>query len=211
MIKTIDVWLGRFCLFVSGGAITAMALVAFADSIGRKLDHPLYGASEYVIFALLIFFFSSLPLVVRDNSHIRVGLFADLYKRRLSRIEAFFTGIMEVAALCAFTWMIFDQADRLERFGTLSVFFELPMAPLVFAAGLFCLIAVWFAAHNVWLIRNDQSPRPHAIPDDEQDDTGIIKAVPDDDSFEDAPHQSDSHNPQQAPGADTNTDQGEER
>lgn len=186
MIKHIDLWLGRFCLAVSGCAIVAMALVAFADSIGRKLSHPLYGASEYVTFALLIFFFSAVPLVVRDNSHIRVGLFADLYKARLSRIEAFFTGILEVAALGAFSWMIFDQADRLDRFGTLSPFFELPMAPLVFAAALFCLIAIWFAAHNVWIVHQDHQaagmeipddiahremhPRAHAIPDDEDEE-----------------------------------------
>ncbi|WP_180899737.1 TRAP transporter small permease [Martelella soudanensis] len=170
MLYVIDRWLGRICLAVSGVSIIVMALVAFVDSIGRKLGHPLYGGSEYVIFALLIFFFSSIPLVVRDDSHIRVGLFSDLYKRRLSRIEALFTSIMEVVALGFFTWMIFDQADRLERFGTLSVFFELPMAPFVFLAGIFCLIAIWFAVHNLWIVHRQPRPRPHAIPDDEDTD-----------------------------------------
>lgn len=185
MIKLIDLWLGRFCLAVSGCAILAMTLVAFGDSIGRKLDHPLYGASEYVIFALVIFFFSSIPLVVRDNSHIRVGLFADLYKPRLSRIEGYFTGLGEIAALVIFTWMIFDQADRLERFGTLSVFFELPLAPLVYIAALFGLISIWFAGHNLWIAYRDKTnaamtvpddidnhemkPRAHALPDDDEE------------------------------------------
>ncbi|NVO25557.1 TRAP transporter small permease [Donghicola mangrovi] len=177
MIKTIDLWLGRFCLAVAGLSISAMALVAFVDSIGRKFDMPLYGGSEYVIFALLTFFFSALPLVVRDNSHIRVGLFADLYKARLSRIEALFTGTLEVLALCAFTYMIFDQANRLERFGTLSVYFELPMAPLVYMASLFCLIAIWFASHNVWLMHSDATLRPHAIPDDSEDEPGHQEGI----------------------------------
>lgn len=151
MIKFIDRWLGRFCLAVSGCAILMMALVAFVDSIGRKLNHPLGGGSEYVTFSLVIFFFASIPLVVRDDSHIRVGLLVDIYPSWLGRVEALFTGILEVVALGVFSWMIFDQADRLARFGTLSVFFELPMAPFVFTAALFCVIAMLFAAHNIWL------------------------------------------------------------
>lgn len=166
MIKRIDLWLSRLCLFASGTAIIVMALVAFIDSIGRTLNHPLQGASEYVIFSLLIFFFSAMPLVVRDNAHIRVGLLADLYRPRLAHIETIFTGLIEVIALSAFAWMIFDQADRLQRFGTLSVFFELPMAPFVAIAGVFSVISIWFAIHNLWLSHKDQFPRAPSIPDD---------------------------------------------
>lgn len=177
MIKVIDLWLGRLCLTVAGLSVCAMALVAFIDSIGRKLNHPLYGGSEMVTFALVTFFFSALPLVVRDNSHIRVGLFADLYKNRLSRIESYFTGTLEVVALLAFCWLIFDQVQRLERFGTVSLFFELPLAPIISVAAFFCAISIWFAAHNVLLINRDAGLHPHSIPDDSEEGEALSGAM----------------------------------
>lgn len=161
MINGITRILGILCTIVSGTAFVFMAFIAFVDSIGRQLNSPLLGASEYVEFALLVFFFASIPIVFRDNEHIRVGLFTDLYKPKLARLEYRFTGIVEVLALAIFAYMIFDQANRLDRFGTLSSHFRIPMAPWVYLAFVMCVIAVWFALMN---LRKPFDPEPHAHP-----------------------------------------------
>lgn len=149
MINTISKWLGRLTASIAGTALVLMMLTAFVDSIGRKFNRPLDGAEEYVSFMLMIFFFASVPLVVRDDSHIRVGLLADLYKGSLVRIEKMVTVVFELAALCVFVWMIFDQADRLARFGTLTVHFLMPVAPWVYASACLGLVAVWFMVLTV--------------------------------------------------------------
>lgn len=167
MLDRIDRTIGVLCQIVSGVAFCFMALIAFVDSIGRMFDNPLLGASEYVEFALLIFFASSLAFVVRDDANIKIGLFADLYKPRLTRIEGFLTNVGELLALIALSYMLYDQAARLARFSTLSAFFKIPMAPWIFLAAALTLTAVWFALRKFLRSRAEPVPRPHAIPDEE--------------------------------------------
>jgi len=167
MFQTFNRWLGWICAAISGLSLILMTLVAFIDSIGRQIGKPLPGAGEYVTFALMIFFFAAMPLVMRDDAHIRVGLFSDLYKPRLTRIERRFTGLFEVFAMAGLGWMMFDQAGRLDRFGTLSVYFEIPMAPWTYASAGFCAVAVWFAVLGLRHALNERGPHPHALPDEE--------------------------------------------
>ena len=167
MLKKIDRTIGVLCQIVSGVAFCFMALVAFVDSIGRMFDNPLLGSSEYVEFALLIFFAASLAFVVRDDANIKIGLFADLYKPRLARIETFVTKVGELLALILLTYMLYDQAARLARFSTLSAFFKIPVAPWIYGAAALTVTAVWFALRKLWRSRADRLPRQHAIPDEE--------------------------------------------
>lgn len=167
MLAHIDRTVGLICQVVSGVAICFMTLIAFVDSIGRMLNQPFLGASEYVQFALLLFFFSSLALVVRDDSHIRIGLFSDLYKPKLTRWESLFTNIGELLALLLLSHMMYDQASRLERFRTLTSYFKVPVAPFLFIATALSLAAIWFAVRTLLRHRNDPTPRKHAIPEEE--------------------------------------------
>lgn len=167
MIDRINRWLSLICQIVSGVSFCFMAGIAFADSISRMINRPLLGGSEYVEFALLVFFFSSLTLAVRGDTQIRVGLLADLYKPRLQRMEGLFTSFGELLALYVLSYLLFDQAGRLDRFGTLSSYFRVPVAPWVYFAAFLSLIAIWFAFQNFWRKRNGVTPRPHAIPDED--------------------------------------------
>lgn len=167
MLERVTQIITMICRVISGVSFCFMAIIAFADSIGRMIDQPLLGAHEYVQFSLMMFFFSSLAFVVRDDSHIRIGLFADLYKPKLSRWEKLFTNVAELLALGLVSYMMFDQASRLDRFGTLSGYFKMPVAPWVFAAAVLSLTAVWFAAKNLWRQQKTVLPRKHAIPEEE--------------------------------------------
>lgn len=168
MIDKINHWLIIFVKVVSGCALVFMAGIAFVDATGRQMHMPLLGAYEYVKLALMTFFFASIGLVVKEDSQIRVGLLAELYKPRLARIEKYFTLVVEVLALVVLSWMIFDQASRLARFGTVSTFFRIPMAPWVYLAAAMSVIAVWFGVQNVWrAFRKEEQPRPNSIPGEE--------------------------------------------
>jgi TRAP-type C4-dicarboxylate transport system permease small subunit len=167
MLQKFDRVVALLCQVVSGVSFCFMALVAFVDSIGRMMNRPLMGASEYVELALMLFFFASLAFVVREDSHIRIGLFADLYKPRLSKLEAVFTNIGELCALGLLSYMLWDQASRLERFGTLTSYFKIPFAPFVYAVMALSLAAIWFSLRHILRRKNDQIPRPHALPEEE--------------------------------------------
>lgn len=167
MLDTVNRWLLTLCQIVSGLAFCFMALVAFADSFSRKTSHPLLGGSEYVEFALIIFFFASLGMAVKDDQQIRVGLFSDLYKPRLKKMERIFTGLCEIIALCVLCYLMFDQASRLARFGTVSTYLGVPWAPFVYIAATISLIAIWMAVMNFFKPHSEPAPRPHAIPDED--------------------------------------------
>lgn len=167
MIDKINRWLMALIRVVSGVAFLFMMGVAFVDSIGSWFHHPLIGVYEYVEIALMLLFFSSLALVVREDSQIRVGLLAELYKPRLARIEKYFTAVCEIIALAVLCWMVFDQAGRLARFGTVSTYFGHPMAPWVYGAAALTLVALWFGIQQLWEVRSGPKPRPHALPDEE--------------------------------------------
>lgn len=169
MFVRLNRWLIVFCMVISGTAFVFMTSIAFVDSIGRMLRMPLLGGNEMVRYALLIFFFSSLALVVRDDAHIRVGLLSELYKPRLAWLERWFTGIAEFCCMCFLAYMIYDQADRLARFGTQTPYFQMRIAPWVYFATALAVIAAWFALRNLWIVpRKVEGPRPHAIPDEEK-------------------------------------------
>ncbi|GGO38481.1 C4-dicarboxylate ABC transporter permease [Gemmobacter aquaticus] len=159
MIKKLNRTLEIACMTVAGLAICLMALVAFLDSIGRKLGLPLPGGNEIVSHLLMLFFFASIPLVIKADAHIRVGLFTDFYSPLLQRIERFVTQIIEIVAMLVFSWMIYDQAGRLFRFETTTVYFEMAVAPWVYAAFGFTLIACWFAVQTLF---GPQSQEPLA-------------------------------------------------
>lgn len=171
MLKTILPKISRVIeIICTSSAVISMIImvsVAFTDSIGRQVNHPLLGASEYVEFGLLIFFFASISLVIRDDGNIRVGLLAELYGPKLTKIEHNVTALVEVIGIAFFAYMIFDQANRLLRFGTLSSFFHVPMAPFVFVAFGLVTGAVWFAIRNFLTPPKEMDPRAHAIPHEE--------------------------------------------
>ncbi|EPX82896.1 TRAP-type C4-dicarboxylate transport system, small permease component [Rubellimicrobium thermophilum DSM 16684] len=165
MLHQIDRILLGLSRIVSATAFVFLTVIAFVDSIGRMLSMPLLGASEYVQLALLVFFFASIALVVEGDAHIRVGLFADLYKGRLARLERYVTGVAECLAMGLLAWMIWDQADRLARFGTLSAYLGIPLAPWLYAAAALSAVGMWFAVRRLWAVHAEMRPRPHAIPD----------------------------------------------
>ncbi|MBK1796098.1 TRAP transporter small permease subunit [Devosia sp. WQ 349] len=168
MIDKINHWLIILLKVVSGSAIVFMALIAFVDAGGRQLHMPILGAYEFVKLALMLFFFASIGLVVRDDSQIRVGLMAELYKPLAAKIEGRITLVVEVIAMAGLSWMIFDQASRLTRFGTVSSFFHFPMGPWVFLGALMTLVGVWFAILNLGRWRTiGEAPVRHLQPGEE--------------------------------------------
>jgi len=167
MVDRINRFLSLVSLVISGGAFFFMTAIAFVDAIGRQFRHPVLGASEYVSLALVTFFFASLALVVRDDSQIRVGLLVEMYSPRLAAIERYVTAIFETLVLVGLAYMIFDQASRLGRFGTLTYFLKIPVAPWIFAAAIMCLIAVWFGVQNLISLVRQPAPASNTLPEEE--------------------------------------------
>lgn len=167
MIETINRWVLSVCMLIAGTAFTVMATVSFVAAIGRMVNNPLQGSHEFVKLSLIIFFFSSLPLVVHSDTQIRVGLLNDLYKPWLAHIEKYFTAICEIAALTLISWLVYSYATRLEQFGTVTNYFQIPLAPWCYCAAALSILALWFGVQNLWKAFRNSDPPPDASQDDE--------------------------------------------
>ena len=165
MLNRLNGVLTLICTTIAGAALCFMALIAFVDSIGRMMNSPLLGANEFIQFALITFFFAALPIAVKDDQQIRIGLVVDLYSAGIARLERWLTGVGDVVALILLTYMMYDQAMRLLRFGTITTFLQIPVAPWVLSATVFAALALWFALLNLWNLRREAAPRPYSIPD----------------------------------------------
>lgn len=147
--------LDKICAVISGLCLSGMIVVNFTDSIGRQIGKPVIGAQEIVSFLLCIFFFSSVPLLVRENGHIRVGLLTDLYGHTLKRLENIWAFIFEAAATVFLLFLVFDFAQRQARIRQISAHFELEIAPLIYLAAGLTLVAVIFLIERQFWHRPD--------------------------------------------------------
>jgi TRAP-type C4-dicarboxylate transport system permease small subunit len=159
MLLQFNALLYRAVHVISGSAIVMMVLIGFADAVGRMFNHPILGTDEYVEILMLIFFFAGTAVVVRDQAYIRVGFLCETFSRPLQRLEVRATAILETLALCFFCWMILDQADRLARFETQTVYLHIPLAPFAYVAAAMGIVSVWFALQNTLRSLRDPTAR----------------------------------------------------
>ncbi|MFV0243962.1 MAG: TRAP transporter small permease [Qingshengfaniella sp.] len=128
---------------ISGLAMIGMIAVGFTDSIGRQIGSPLLGAQEFIQLLLLVFFYASLIILVRENAHIRVGLVVETYGKVLAKVQFVFSAAVEIACTIGLAWLTWDFAERTMRIGKLSTHHRIPLAPwMFFAAGLAVIGAV---------------------------------------------------------------------
>ena len=134
----------KICAVISGTCLTGLIAVNFADSIGRQIGNPVIGAQEIGSFLLCIFFFSSLPILVRENGHIRVGLVTELYGQFLKRVERIWSFLFELGATGLLLYLLYDFAGRQARIGQVSAHFQFKVAPFIYIAAALTLLAVIF-------------------------------------------------------------------
>ena len=148
LMKQLGGYLDAICAVISGLCMIGLILVNFADSIGRQISRPVLGAQEFGSFLLLIFFFSAIPILVRENAHIRVGLFVEMYKKTLGRIEIKVSAVLETLGTLLLIWLVFDRATRVQAIGSLSAHFKVPIYPLLFLGAGIMALSIFFLAER---------------------------------------------------------------
>ena len=131
--------------------VAGMMVITFVDVFGRYvLNSPVPGAFELVKFMLGLSIFACYPLVTKNNGHINVSIVDNLLKGRprwmLQLVILLFSlGIMLLILVSAWT-----QAESLRQSNFISQFLEFPIAPIVYAMSVFCVIAILFQIGLIW-------------------------------------------------------------
>ena len=135
------------------GALTLLAMLALtvADVFGRYLlNAPINGANELLRFLIGGVIFLALPVVSTTDEQITVDLLDHLYSERVAAIRQLIVDVIAAGALFVLAdWIVF-LADRLVRYGYVSDFLHLPLAPMAyFIAAMTAITALALAVKSV--------------------------------------------------------------
>ena len=129
-----------------------MALLTFADIVGRMFGRPIFGAVELVSFMAVIVVATALPVTQMDNGHIGVELFVNKLPRRGRLFVEVLTQLCSLALFGVVSWRMFLFAGKLQRSGEVSLNLHLPEYLIVFflacCAVLLCLVLLLAVAES---------------------------------------------------------------
>lgn len=147
--------LDALCAAVSALSLICLIGLYFVESIGRQLSMPVPGAQESASLLLSCFIFSAIPLVVRENGNISVGLLVDGYSRLARKAEQCVTVVAEVLLTGLWVYLVYDFANRQARVGQITPQHHIPYAPFIYLGAAFMVIALFFAIERHVSRRSD--------------------------------------------------------
>lgn len=114
--------------------LLCIAVITFVDVIGRYFfNAPVPGAFEVQEFGMGILIFSGLPLVTRARSHITVSLFDSVFARNktVAAVKSGLVYMISGSILLFVAYCLSQQAINMQKWGTTSVFLQLPTYPVI--------------------------------------------------------------------------------
>ena len=135
----------RGLALVSVVAMFAMMAVTFVDVLGRYLiNMPIYGAAEAISILMGLAIFAAFPLVTRDQTHIVVTLFENLFKGRIGYAQRLFVLAGSLGMFALISYLMLDEAVLMHESGARTFTFALPRAPIGYAIAAACALATYF-------------------------------------------------------------------
>jgi TRAP-type C4-dicarboxylate transport system permease small subunit len=130
----------------STGLMAAMALftimlLTLVDVTGRKFfNHSVPGGLEITEILMVVVIFGALPLVSWRGEHVVFDSLDPFIPAWLRRIQQ---RVVHLFCAVAFAWMarlMLLRADRFTEYGDITVYLQLPLAPVAWVMALFLFI-----------------------------------------------------------------------
>lgn len=126
-------WLARLTLALGALTLLAMLALTVADVFGRYvLNSPINGANEMLRFMIGGVIFLALPVVSATDEQITVDLLDHLYSDRMAAFRRLMVDVISSGVLFILAYWIDFRADRLARYGYVSDFLQVPLAPMAY-------------------------------------------------------------------------------
>ncbi len=134
------------CAVFSGLSLVGLVIVTLGRAVAQQLGLDLPGEGTLAGPLVCLFLFASVPLLVRENGHIRVGLVTEVFGPRALRVESLLTALIECLATLLLTWMVYLFAGQvaLDGLAPQGLADRLPGAPVLYLAAALLLLAVFF-------------------------------------------------------------------
>ncbi len=146
-------------------AIVMFLLMAITliDVLGRYLfSAPLSGSYELTELMLAAVIFLGLPLITAEGGHIVVDIFDPLLSTRVQRIQYWLVELINILAFGVFTWVLWQQALKIQRYADTTAVLQIPLTWLAFmmvittALATFALIIRLLFSGNMFAVQGEQ-------------------------------------------------------
>lgn len=123
---------------VSSLLIAGLVVITFVDVVGRQFGAPLAAAFELTQIAVGAMFYVALPFVTLRREHVVVDILPFDPNTRIGRGIGFLVDLLSAAAVAFAAQQLWAQADTLDMFNSVTMFLNLPTAPIVRAMAVLC-------------------------------------------------------------------------
>lgn len=141
----------RLLTIITSLFMLAIAAVTFVDVTGRyAFNAPIPGGVEIIEFLLGLLIFSALPLVTVKRAHITVELFDGFMSDQFKRIREIVVLIVSAGMIAFITERMWSTGLEMYLDEDISLYLELPTAPILFALTGLSVISVVVQLYMVW-------------------------------------------------------------
>ena len=133
--------LSALLAYVGAASLFAMTVLTTADVVGRYVfNSPINGTLEVTEFMVLILIFSFLAYTQSQNTHVTVDLLLERFPEKIKRYVKIFNHLVCLGLMGLITWMGYQRAMELLKYGEASPNLGVPHYPFVFFLVLGCLV-----------------------------------------------------------------------
>jgi TRAP-type C4-dicarboxylate transport system permease small subunit len=140
----------RILGWVAGLMLFAMMALTLFDVCGRYLfNMPISGAFEITQLLLAGVLFTALPVVTGREQHVSISLVEQALSGTVKKLQCVLVCLISAVAAGYFALMLWQQGERLARYGDYTAYLKLPLAPYAFLMAALCgvstAILLWLA------------------------------------------------------------------
>jgi TRAP-type C4-dicarboxylate transport system permease small subunit len=136
--------------WMTGLTLFAMMALTFVDVCGRYLfNAPIPGAFEITQLLLAVIVFTALPIVTGREEHVSISLVDHVLSGAAKKVQCVVVCLIGAVGVGYLSLMLWQQGERLARYGDYTAYLKLQLAPYAFLMAVFCgvssAILLWLA------------------------------------------------------------------
>ena len=136
-----------FCII----SLTVLVLITVIDVFGRYLvGIPLSGTSEITEIILGILIYIGLPYISRKEEHISVSLLSNYLPNNFKIVHKILVNFIVTLLLLVIARQLYLHGIDLKSYQEVTIFLEIPKAPIAFAMALLTVLASFNTTMNMF-------------------------------------------------------------